>query len=155
MKLRIVALANRLQPWVAAAFEDYVCRLPRDFALELYELKPEARNRGKNIEQILAAEAERIAVATRGCCVVALDERGEAWTTARLARELARWRDERRTVAFVIGSADGLSPTVKRAADAVVALSALTLPHALARVLLVEQLYRAISMLSGHPYHRE
>jgi len=155
LKLRIVALANRLPSWVAAACADYVRRLPREFALESCEIKPEARNRGKNVEQMLAAEANRIAAVTRGCCVVALDEHGEAWTTTRLARELARWRDEQRTVAFVIGSADGLSPVVKRNADAVVALSALTLPHALARVLLTEQLYRAISMLTGHPYHRE
>ncbi|HXX85795.1 MAG TPA: 23S rRNA (pseudouridine(1915)-N(3))-methyltransferase RlmH [Casimicrobiaceae bacterium] len=155
MKLRIVALAHKLPAWVAAACDDYVRRLPRDVALEIFEIRPEARDRGKRVAQILAAEGVRIAQATRGYHVVALDERGEAWTTARLARALARWQDEGVAVAFVIGSADGLSAAVKRDADAVVALSALTLPHGLARVVLAEQLYRAISMLRGHPYHRE
>jgi len=155
LKIRIVALAHKLPAWVVAACDDYARRMPREFALELCEIKPEGRHRAKSVAQILAAEGERIASATRGYHVVALDEHGEAWNTARLARALSRWHDEGRAVAFVIGSADGLSPAVKRDADAVVALSALTLPHALARVLLAEQLYRTTSMLRGHPYHRE
>jgi 23S rRNA (pseudouridine1915-N3)-methyltransferase len=155
MKLRLVALGQKLPAWVGAAYDDYAHRLPRDFALELVELKPEARNQGKSLAQILAAEAARIAAATTGYHAVVLDEHGEAWTTAQLARELRRWREESRPVAFVIGSADGLSPSVKRAAATIVALSALTLPHGLARVVLVEQLYRAVSLLQGHPYHRQ
>jgi 23S rRNA (pseudouridine1915-N3)-methyltransferase len=155
MKLRVVALGHKLPAWVAAAYDDYARRLPREFALELIELKPEARDRGKSVAQVLAAEGARIAAATGGFHVVALDERGEPWTTAQLARTLRRWRDEGRSISFVIGSADGLSATVKRNAGAVVALSALTLPHGLARVLLAEQLYRAISILAGHPYHRQ
>ena len=81
--------------------------------------------------------------------------RGQAWTTRVLADHLARWRDDARDVAFVIGSADGLADTVKRDAAALVALSALTLPHGLVRILLAEQIYRAASLLAGHPYHRE
>ena len=155
MKLRIVALGHKLPAWAAAAYDEYARRLPREFALELIELKPEARDRGKSVAQLLAAEGKRIAAASGDFNVVALDERGEPWTTARLARALRSWRDEGRSIAFVIGSADGLSATVKRNARAVIALSALTLPHGLARVLLVEQLYRAASILQGHPYHRE
>ena len=155
MKLRIVALSHRLPAWVAAAYDDYARRLPRDFALELFEVKPEARNQGKSVAQILTAEGTRISTATSGFHVVALDEHGAAWTTAQLAAELRRWRDEALSVAFVIGSADGLSSAIKRGAAAVVALSALTLPHGLARVVLTEQLYRAVSLLQGHPYHRE
>ena len=155
MKLRIVALGRKLPAWVGAAYEDYARRLPREFALELVEITPEARDQGRDTARILSAEGKRIASATSGCRVVALDERGDAWTTMRLAREISRWRDDGRTVAFVIGSADGLSPAVKRGADAVVALSALTLPHGLARVLVAEQLYRASSILRGHPYHRQ
>ena len=86
---------------------------------------------------------------------MALDEHGSAWTTRQLAQRLQGWRDAAQDVAFVIGSADGLDATVKRDASAVFALSALTLPHGLARVILAEQLYRAVSVLSGHPYHRE
>ncbi|MGH8798626.1 MAG: 23S rRNA (pseudouridine(1915)-N(3))-methyltransferase RlmH [Casimicrobiaceae bacterium] len=155
MKLRIVALAARLPAWIAAGYDEYARRLPREFALELVELKPEPRNRGRTVPQILAAEAARIGEAARGHHVVALDERGEPWTTIELGAKLVGWRDRGLAVAFVIGSADGLDPAVKRNAAAVMALSALTLPHGLARVLLAEQLYRAASMLSGHPYHRE
>ena len=155
MKLRIVALGSRLPAWVKAACDDYVRRMPREFALELVELKPEARDRGRSVAQILAAEAARIAAASAGFDVVALDERGETWTTAQLAQKLGGWREDARAIAFVIGSADGLAPAVKRNARAVLSLSALTLPHGLARVLLAEQLYRAVSMRLGHPYHRE
>ena len=104
---------------------------------------------------MLAVEAARIAAATRGFRVIALDERGRTWTTADLASALDGWRDSALDVAFVIGSADGLAENVKRDANVVIALSALTLPHGLVRVMLAEQLYRAASLLQGHPYHRE
>jgi 23S rRNA (pseudouridine1915-N3)-methyltransferase len=155
MKLRIVALGHRMPAWVSAAFEDYARRLPRDYALELVEVKPEPRGGGRSVAQILAAEARRIAAASKGFRIVALDERGETWTTARFAERLRRWREDGRDIAFVIGSADGIAEPVKRDADVTMALSALTLPHGLARVLLVEQLYRALSLLQGHPYHRQ
>jgi 23S rRNA (pseudouridine1915-N3)-methyltransferase len=155
MKLRIVALGHKLPAWVDEAYADYARRMPRGLDPELVVLKAEPRDRGKSIEQVLAAEGERIADATRGYYVVALDERGRSWTTAELAATLEKWRDSARDVAFVIGSADGLSAKVKSEANAVVALSALTLPHGLVRVMLAEQLYRAASLLQGHPYHRE
>ncbi len=141
--------------WVNAAWTDYARRMPREFALELIELKPEPREDGKPAARLLVAEAARIAAACRGALVVALDEHGQPWTTRILADKLARWRDESRDVAFVIGSADGLDDSIKRDAQATVALSAMTLPHGLARVLVAEQLYRAVSILSGHPYHRD
>jgi len=155
MKLRVVALGHRMPAWVTAGFDEYARRMPREFALELVNLKPESRDSGKPSAQLLAAESVRIAAACKGALVVALDERGRSWTTRELADRLARWRDDARDVAFVIGSADGLAETVKRNAAAVVALSAMTLPHGLVRVLLAEQLYRATSLLAGHPYHRE
>jgi 23S rRNA (pseudouridine1915-N3)-methyltransferase len=155
MNLRIVALGHRMPAWVSAAVEDYARRLPRDYALELVEVKPEPRDRGRTVAQVLAAEARRIAAATKSFRVIALDERGQMWTTARFAERLRGWREDGRDLAFVIGSADGIAETVKRDADVTMALSALTLPHGLARILLVEQLYRAISLLQGHPYHRE
>jgi 23S rRNA (pseudouridine1915-N3)-methyltransferase len=155
MILRVVALGHRMPDWVTAGWSDYARRLSRDYTLELVELKPEPRDRGKPVAQILAAEAVRIAAACRGALVAALDERGKPWTTRTLADQLARWRDDARDVAFVIGSADGLADSVKRDAAAVVALSALTLPHGLVRVVLAEQIYRAASLIAGHPYHRE
>ena len=155
MKLRIVALGVRMPAWVDAAFDDYARRMPREFAPELLEVRPEPRGRGRSVAQILAAEARRIAAATKDWHLVALDERGQPWTTVRFAERLRTWRDRGEAIAFVIGSADGIAEVVKRDADVIMALSALTLPHGLARVLLAEQLYRAASMLQGHPYHRE
>lgn len=155
MKLRVIALGHRMPAWVNAGWDDYARRLPREFALELVVLKPEARDGGKPIAHLLTAEAARIAIACKGALVVALDEHGRAWTTRELTNRLARWRDDACDVAFVIGSADGLAASVKRGAAAVVALSEMTLPHGLVRVLLAEQLYRATSLLAGHPYHRE
>jgi 23S rRNA (pseudouridine1915-N3)-methyltransferase len=154
MNLRVVAMGHRLPAWVAAGWDEYARRMPREFALELVALKPEARD-GKPVERLLAAESRRIEAACKGMSIVALDERGRAWTTRELATHLERWRESAVDVAFVIGSADGLAPAIKRSAAALVALSAFTLPHGLCRVLLAEQLYRAASLAAGHPYHRE
>jgi len=140
--------------WVDAGFAEYARRLPRDWALEVVELKPAARDRGKTVEQMLAAEAERIAAACAGFRSVALDERGAGWSTQELAIRMRGWQDRGHDVAFVIGSADGLHADIKSHAAAVVALSAMTLPHGLVRVILAEQLYRAATVLAGHPYHR-
>ncbi|MGC1819358.1 MAG: 23S rRNA (pseudouridine(1915)-N(3))-methyltransferase RlmH [Casimicrobiaceae bacterium] len=155
MRLCLVALGHRMPAWVAAACDDYARRLPRDFALALVELKPEPRDRGRTVDQMLEAEAKRIAAATAGYASIALDEHGSRWSTRELADHLRQWREGGRDVAFVIGSADGLHSDVKAKALAVVSLSAMTLPHALARVIIAEQLYRASSILAGHPYHRE
>lgn len=141
--------------WVSAGYDDYARRLPREFALALVELKPEPRGRGRTVGQMLDAEAKRIAAATAGYASVALDERGSRWSTRELAGRLRQWHDGGRDVAFVIGSADGLHPDVKAKALATVSLSAMTLPHGLARVIIAEQIYRASSLLAGHPYHRE
>jgi len=155
LSLRVVALGHRMPAWVSAGYDDYARRLPREWALTLTELKPEPRDRGRSVAQILAAEAVRLAAACAGAVIVVLDERGTLWTTRQLADNLQQWREARADVAFVIGSADGLDAGFKRAAAARVAVSAMTLPHALVRVVLAEQLYRAASLVAGHPYHRE
>jgi 23S rRNA (pseudouridine1915-N3)-methyltransferase len=154
MKLRVVALGHRMPGWVDAGFDDYARRLPREWALELVELKAAARDRGHSVEQMLAAEAQRIAAACAGFRSVALDERGAAWSTHELAALLRSWQERGHDTAFVIGSADGLHADIKLHAAAVVSLSAMTLPHGLVRVVLAEQLYRAATLLAGHPYHR-
>ncbi|HWA13198.1 MAG TPA: 23S rRNA (pseudouridine(1915)-N(3))-methyltransferase RlmH [Burkholderiales bacterium] len=160
MKLRIVALGHKAPDWVNAGFEDYARRMPREARIELVELKPGPRS-GQNpsqaaIGRILAGEKDRILAAVPGGSVkIALDERGKALTTAELARKLSGWMREGRDAAFLIGSADGLDPGLKREADLLLSLSAMTLPHAMVRVLLAEQLYRAISLIQNHPYHRE
>lgn len=155
MRVRIVALGHRMPAWVSDAVADYVKRLPRELAFDLVELKPAPRDRGRSVAQLLADEARRVLAACAGSRIVALDERGAAWTTQALAAALTRWRGESADIAFVIGSADGLDAAVKQKADLLLAVSAMTLPHALVRVMLVEQLYRAVSLDAGHPYHRD
>jgi 23S rRNA (pseudouridine1915-N3)-methyltransferase len=160
LKLRIVAVGHKPPEWIATGFEDYARRMPREARIELVELKPGPRSRQDAspaaVDRILAAEGERILAAIPpGSVKVALDERGKAQTTAELARRLADWMQQGRDVAFLIGSADGLDRGLKAGADLLLALSAMTLPHALVRVLLAEQLYRAVSLNQNHPYHRE
>ena len=155
MRLLVVAVGTRMPEWVAAGFQEYRSRLPREARAELIEVKPEKRSAGASAERVLACEGERIRAALpRGCRVVALDQRGRAFTSRQFASELARWRQGGRDVAFVIGGADGLAADIKAEADMLLSLSNMTLPHGLARVALAEQLYRAHTILSGHPYHR-
>ena len=129
--------------------------MPRETVIELTEIKPEKRGEGKKVEQLLVAEAARILVALPSRCrVVAMDERGSQWTTARLADSITGWMRNGGDTAFLIGGADGLNANIRNLADEVVALSAMTLPHGLARIMLAEQLYRAVSLINRHPYHR-
>lgn len=156
MKLLVAAVAARPPAWVETGYNEYAKRMPRELALELREVKPEPRTTGKTAEAMMAAEAARIeAVLPAGCRRVVLDERGEAPTTRQLAERLAKWMDDGRDVAFIIGGPDGLDARLKHSADDSLRLSSLTLPHALVRVLLAEALYRAVSVLKGHPYHRD
>jgi len=137
--------------WVDAGYAEYAKRI----AIELVELKPEPRTQGKTAAQLLAAEAVRVRAACAGSRIVVLDERGKPWSTRELAARLERWKEDAQDIAFVIGSADGLDPALKREAEGTIALSSFTLPHGLVRVIMAEQLYRATSLLAGHPYHRE
>jgi 23S rRNA (pseudouridine1915-N3)-methyltransferase len=141
--------------WIDAGFDEYAKRMPREYGLELIEVKPEPRDRGKSVEQMLSAETVRIRAACADDRIVALDERGKAWTTRDVASKLEQWRGDNASVAFVIGSADGLDEAFKRSAADRLAVSAMTLPHGLVRVILAEQLYRAASVVAGHPYHRD
>ena len=142
--------------WVDAGFEEYAKRMPREAAIALSQVKAEPRAEETSTERIMEAEAKRIAAAVpKGAIKVVLDERGKMMTTRELATRIEGWQMEGRDVAFVIGGADGLAPAIKRDADVMWSLSALTLPHGLVRVVLAEQLYRAFSLLRNHPYHRE
>lgn len=154
MKITLAAVGQRQPRWAEAAVDDFVKRFPPGFAVTIKEVRAETRS-GQPPDRILAAEADRLRAAIRGASVVvALDEHGQDWTTARFAEELGRWRDASEDVAFAIGGPDGLAPELKRSARMVLRLSSMTLPHALARLVLVEQLYRAWSLLANHPYHR-
>jgi 23S rRNA (pseudouridine1915-N3)-methyltransferase len=156
MKLWIIAVGNKMPGWVSEGFAEYVKRMPREARIELLEIKPEKRGGGKTTEQIMEAERNRILAALpQGSTLLALDERGDNLTTQQLATAMEGWMREGGDVAFVIGGADGLHPDVKRRAARILALSTMTMPHALVRVVLAEQLYRALSVIQNHPYHRE
>jgi 23S rRNA (pseudouridine1915-N3)-methyltransferase len=155
VRLLVVAVGARMPRWVDEGFAEYAKRMPRTLPLELVAIRSEPRSTGRTAAQLLAAEAARIERALPARCRrVALDERGREFTTPAFARWLDQQRRDGDDVAFVIGGADGLSAEVKTGALQL-RLSALTLPHGLARVVLAEQLYRAASLLAGHPYHRE
>ena len=140
--------------WAQTAWDDYAKRFPPEIRIELKAVKTEPRG-SKTLETLYAAERARIEVAIpKGARVVALDERGEALGTQALARRLTLWQ-EQGDVALLIGGPDGLDPALREAAHERIRLSDLTLPHAMARVLLIEQLYRAWSINAKHPYHRE
>jgi 23S rRNA (pseudouridine1915-N3)-methyltransferase len=141
--------------WVELGFKEYTKRMPREAMVELIELKPGQRS-GSSVERAMETERDRILAALpAGCRKIILDERGAAWTTMRLADKLKQWQQDGRDIAFVIGGADGLHADVKKQADDLLQLSALTMPHGMVRVLLAEQLYRAVAINQGHPYHRE
>jgi len=155
MKLLLVAVGHRMPDWAETAFHDYAKRFPPELKVEVKAVKTEPRG-SKTLQTLYAAERQRIEAAIpRGTRIVALDERGTSLTTQALAQRLKDWQLSGDDVALVIGGPDGLAPEFKAAAHERVRLSDMTLPHAMARVLLIEQLYRAWSINANHPYHRE
>lgn len=156
MKLLVVAIGQRQPAWADEAWADFAKRFPPEMRLELKAPKAEPRSSGRTAAQCKAAEAQRIdAACPKGARRVLLDEHGTRLSTAQLAERMRFWRGDGRDVALLIGGPDGVDDALKAGADETLRLSDLTLPHALARVLLAEALYRAWSLLEGHPYHRE
>lgn len=155
MRLFIVAVGQHVPDWAQTAYDDYAKRFPPELKVELKAVKTEPRS-SKTLATLYVAERKRIEAAIpKGCRIVVLDERGTALRTQDLAQRLKHWQLEGDDVALVIGGPDGLEPEFKQAAHERIRLSDLTLPHAMVRVLLIEQLYRAWSVNAGHPYHRE
>ena len=155
MKLAVLAVGHRQPDWVNEACAEYLKRMPRELPASVTEIKPEPRG-SKTREQLLAAEKTRLQAALSGFNrIVVLDERGADLTTVKLAQRLEDWMREGGDTAFIIGGADGIDEDLKQRADAMIRLSSLTLPHAMARLVLCEQLYRAVSVVKNHPYHRE
>jgi 23S rRNA (pseudouridine1915-N3)-methyltransferase len=155
VRLIIVAVGLRVPDWAQTAWDDYAKRFPHELKVELKAVKTEPRG-SKTLETLYAAERARIEAAiSKGARIVALDERGTTVTTLALAAKLKDWQLGGGDVALVIGGPDGLDPAFRQAAHERIRLSDMTLPHAFARVLLIEQLYRAWSVNANHPYHRE
>lgn len=155
MRARLIAIGERMPAWVAEGFAEYRKRLSHDLPFELIELKPGTRGKGRDDARAILDEGNgMLAALPRDSHVVALDGRGKTWSSEELAEQLAKWRMAGRDVTFLIGGPDGHAPEVLAKADQKWSLGPLTLPHMLVRLVLVEQLYRASTLLAGHPYHR-
>jgi len=156
MRLVLASVGQKPPGWAETAYEDFAKRFPPELRLELKAVKAEPRTAGKTATQLMAAEAQRLEAAVpKGARRVVLDERGSRLTTLQLADRLRFWLGDGRDVVLLVGGPDGLDPALKATADETLRLSDLTLPHAFVRVLLAEALYRAWSVTTGHPYHRE
>lgn len=156
MRIRVVAVGTKVPAWVDAAVGEYDRRLPPDWRIDWKPVRAEPRSAGGSAAQWMAREAARIRDAIpAGARIVALDERGADVDSPGLAARAAAWRRAGDPVAMVIGGPDGLDPSLRAQAAETLRLSSLTLPHALVRVLLAEQWYRAWAIAGGHPYHRE
>jgi len=155
MRARLIAVGERMPGWVAEGFADYRKRLSHTLPLELVELKPGTRGKGRDDARAIHDEGMAILAALpRDACVVALDGGGKAWSSEVLAEKLAQWRMAGRDLAFLIGGPDGHAPEVLARAEQTWSLGPLTLPHMLVRLVVAEQLYRATTIMAGHPYHR-
>ena len=156
MRVTILSVGHRMPAWIDEGFYEYAKRMPAQVRLELVELKPEERTASKPAARAREVEGERLLAAVpAGGTLLALDENGRSVSTKGLSVMLAEWMRDASHPVLAIGGADGLSQAVKDKAAKLVSLSALTLPHGLVRVLLAEQIYRAWTIVSGHPYHRE
>ena len=155
MKIGVYAVGNKMPSWVQEAWHEYAKRMPKECSLNLHEIKPEARSGGKSTQQVMQAEASRIkhAVPDKNYLII-LDEHGKDLSTMSLSKSLKKWLSLGSDIAIVIGGADGLDQELKASANETIRLSSLTLPHPMVRIILAEQIYRAWSILHGHPYHR-
>jgi len=155
MRIQLIAVGTRMPAWVDQGYREYARRMPRECTLELVEVAPGARSRSAPVARAVADEGARMEkLIPRGSRVVALDVAGRSWSTDDLAQQLRRWLEGGGDVALLVGGPDGLAGNCLQCAETRWSLSALTLPHPLVRVLVAEQLYRAWTLLSGHPYHR-
>jgi 23S rRNA (pseudouridine1915-N3)-methyltransferase len=155
MKIRLIAVGEKMPRWVQEGYGEYARRLPAECALELVEIGAGQRRKNADIARILRDEGRRMLEAVpRGSRLVALDVKGRAWSTEQLSAQLDRWMAGGRDLALLVGGPEGLSPECLEAAEQRWSLSPLTLPHPLVRVVVAEALYRAWSLSRNHPYHR-
>jgi len=156
MRIHVLAIGKKPTGWVDAGVQNYQKRLPKHLQLEFKNLSAENRVRNMPPDKSIRIEGDRLLKAIpAGAYTIALDERGSNWRSKELAGHLENWLANHSQIAILIGGADGLADSCREQADAMWSLSALTLPHALVRVLVAEQVYRAWTLLQGHPYHRE
>lgn len=156
MRIHLIAIGSRMPGWIEQGYAEYAKRLRADVRLELVEIPAEPRRKGADLARIQVNEGKRqIQRIPSGCMVWALDQRGSLWDTPKLSRKLQGWMHQGRDLALLVGGPEGLSSECLARAEGKWSLSPLTMPHPLVRVVVAEQLYRAWSLMSGHPYHRE
>ena len=155
MRIHLLSVGRRMPGWVETGFREYAKRLPAECTLHLVEIEPGHRRKGSSTDVARRTEGARmLAALPKGAQVIALDLAGRAWSTEKLAAQLADWMADGRDLALLVGGPDGLAKPCVERAERLWSLSPLTFPHPLVRVILAEQLYRAWSILKGHPYHR-
>lgn len=155
MKIRIIAVGTKMPTWVEQGYAEYAKRMPRDCVVELVELPLAQRGKNTDIARAMEKEGEEMLAAIgKGEQVIALDVKGKSWSTEQLAEQMANWRMSGSNYCLLIGGPDGLAPQCLAKAQIHWSLSALTLPHPLVRILVIEQLYRACTILQNHPYHK-
>lgn len=155
MKARLIAVGDRAPDWVAAGYADYAKRLSHWLPLELIEIAPGMRGKGRDAARATSDEGLRVLAALpKSAHLVALDGRGKMHSSEQLAQRVEHWRQQGRDLAFLIGGPEGHAPDVLAATHEQWSLGPLTLPHMLVRLVVAEQLYRAASLLTNHPYHR-
>lgn len=164
MRIRLLAVGNKQPSWVEEGFNDYLKRFSKGYYVELVEIPAEKRNKISNlrlkqaegsIQQLIEREGEKLLAAIKPSHkVIALDVKGQSWSTEKLAQNLEKWQGDGRHIDMLIGGPDGLSAGCLKKAELSWSLSPLTLPHPLVRIIVIEQLYRAYSILQNHPYHR-
>ena len=155
MRIHLIAVGTRMPSWVSEGYQEYAKRLPRECRLQLIEVPLSKRRKSLTAAQAKQQEGKAmLAALPKDCTVIALDVAGKSWGTEDLARNLHDWLGSGRDVALLVGGPDGLSPSCLDRADRRWSLSALTYPHPLVRIVLAEQLYRAWTLNTGHPYHR-
>lgn len=155
MHLFLIAIGTSMPAWVQTGFQDYCKRFPPDFRLQLIEIPASKRTKNTNIARTIDEEGERMLTAIpKNSRVVTLEIAGKQWDTPTLSTQLTQWQIDSRPVAFLIGGPEGLAPACLAKAELKWSLSSLTFPHPLVRIIVAEQLYRAWSLLKGHPYHR-
>lgn len=155
MKVQLIAVGTKMPDWIQKGYGEYFKRLPKELAPKLVELTPGHRGKNASVSTAIESEGKEIlSVIGVNDFVIALDVLGKAWDTHKLADNLASWRMDGRNISFIIGGPDGLSRSVLDRANAKWSMSNLTLPHPLVRVVFIEQVYRAWSILNNHPYHK-
>lgn len=155
MQISLIAVGQKMPAWVKQGYAEYARRMPPECKLQLIEIPLAKRSKTSDISRSISQEGEQmLAAVKKGSLVVTLEINGKPWSTPQLAEQMTGWMESGRNVALLVGGPEGLAPVCQQKADQQWSLSPLTLPHPLVRIVIAEQLYRAVSILKHHPYHK-